>query len=281
MPVALQYNSTPERNLLKEGYLAKDRTEELWAGPRQQIFVTTAVEDVTSAVRAGTEEIADVGARFQKIEENIETLEEQCNKEDEDIRCSIRSFFEGAEFYQTKAMVIRDVRLVYAPHEGVGVFGGEIDNWRWPRHTGDFTFLRAYVGPDGKPADYSPDNVPFSPAHHLKVASTPLREGDLVMVAGYPGRTNRLATADLATFMTETYYPYAVERYEQRIAVLEALAADDEELAIKVNRRLRGWNNGLTNNRGMLDGLSKGGLVKVKAESKKSTSVAVVLSSMK
>lgn len=266
VPVALQYNSTAERNLLKEGYLAKNLAEELWAGPRQQIFVTTAVEEVTDKVRAGIEELTDVGERFKKIEANIKSLDESCNAENEDVRCSIRSFFEGAEFYQAKAMVIRDVRLVYAPHEGVGVFGGEIDNWRWPRHTGDFTFLRAYVGPDGKPADYAEDNVPFSPAHHLKVATKPLREGDLVMVAGYPGRTNRLATADLAEFMTDSYYPYAIERYEQRISLLEELAAVDEELAIKVNRRLRGWNNGLTNNRGMLDGLSKGGLVKVKAE---------------
>ncbi len=266
VPVALQYNSTAERNLLKDGYLATDRSEELWAGPRQQIFVTTAVEEVTEQVQEGTEELTDAGERFAKIEENIKSLEERCNAEDEDVRCSIRSFFEGAEFYQAKAMAIRDVRLVYAPHEGVGVYGGEIDNWRWPRHTGDFTFLRAYVGPDGKPADYSEDNVPFSPAHHLKVATKPLREGDLVMVAGYPGRTNRLATADLAEFMTDSYYPYAIERYQQRISVLEKLAAEDPELAIKVNRRLRGWNNGLTNNRGMLDGLSKGGLVKVKAE---------------
>ena len=266
VPVALQYNSTPERNLLEEGYLAKDRSEELWAGPRQRIYVTTAVENVTPAVYEGTEGIADVAERFKKIEANIETIQRACNEEDADVQCSIRSFFEGAEFYQVKALAIRDVRLVYAPHAGVGVYGGEIDNWRWPRHTGDFTFLRAYVGPDGKPADYSPDNVPFAPAHHLKVATKPLAEGDLVMVAGYPGRTSRLATADTVQYVTDTYYPYAVARYEQRIAALEALAAKDADLAIKVNRRLRSWNNGLTNNRGMIDGLSKGGLAGKKAE---------------
>jgi hypothetical protein len=135
VPVALQYNSTAERNLLRDGYLAKDRSEELWAGPRQRIFVTTAVEEVTEKVTAGVGEIADASEQFEKIESNIKSLEKSCNEEDEDIRCSVRSFFEGAEFYMTKAMVIRDVRLVYAPHEGVGVYGGEIDNWRWPRHT--------------------------------------------------------------------------------------------------------------------------------------------------
>lgn len=266
VPVALQYNSTPERNLLEEGYLAANRGEELWAGPQQRIYVTTAVEDVTEAVYAGTEGMTEVAERFAKIEENISGIQKACNAEDEDVRCSVRSFFEGAEYYQLKALAIRDVRLVYAPHAGVGVYGGEIDNWRWPRHTGDFTFLRAYVGPDGKPADYSPDNVPFEPAHHLKVATEPLEAGDLVMVAGYPGRTSRLATADLVRFVTETYYPYAIEQYEQRIELLEGLAAKDPELAIKVNRRLRSWNNGLTNNRGMLDGLGKGGLAGRKAD---------------
>ncbi len=260
VPVALQYNSTPEKNLLQDGYLAKDRTEELWAGPSQRIYVTTSFTDVTDDILAGTADIEDPKARYEAIEKAQNDRVAACEAANADTRCVVRGFFEGAQFFEIQQLELRDIRLVYAPHAGVGVYGGEIDNWRWPRHTGDFTFLRAYVGKDGKPADYSKDNVPFNPPHHLKVATGDLDPGDLVMVAGYPGRTNRLKTSDEVQAAVSSYYPYAIERYEERIATVEALAKDDKDLAIKMNRSLRGWNNGLTNNRGMLEGLSKGGL---------------------
>ena len=99
------------------------------------------------------------------------------------------SFFDGLKYFEIAQMEIKDVRLVYAPAEGIGVFGGETDNWRWPRHTGDWSFLRAYVGKDGKPAAFSKDNVPFKPKHWLKVSTEGIKPGDLVFVTGYPGRT--------------------------------------------------------------------------------------------
>jgi len=269
VPVALQYNSTAERNLLEEGFLAQDRAAELWAGPSQRIYVTTAFTDVTDEILAGSAEIEDPKARYEAIEDARNERVAACEKAHDDTRCVVRDFFEGAQYYEIQQLELRDIRLVYAPHAGVGVYGGEIDNWRWPRHTGDFTFLRAYVGKDGKPADYSKDNVPFQPEHHLKVATSALEPGDLVMVAGYPGRTNRLKTSDEVASATNSYYPYAIERYEQQISTVEALAKEDKDLAIKMNRRLRGWNNGLTNNRGMLEGLSKGGLAEQKASEEK------------
>ena len=254
---ALQYNSTPEDNLLVNGYLAKERGTEKWAGPTARVYVTTAFTDVTNEVLGGTDAIDDDKKRSEEIGKRRKDLVAKCEEGKADTRCRVASYFEGAQFFQIEQLEIRDIRLVYAPHAGVGVFGGEIDNWRWPRHTGDYSFYRAYVGKDGKPADHSADNVPYKPPHHLELASQPLKAGDLVMVAGYPGRTTRHKTADEVRNAVDWYYPYAIKRFEQYIEVLEALAKEDKGLAIKAASSLRGLNNVLTNNKGMLDGLTK------------------------
>ena len=120
------------------------------------------------------------------------------------------SFFEGLKYFEIAQLEIRDVRLVYAPAEGIGVFGGETDNWRWPRHTGDWSFLRAYVGKDGKPAAYSKDNVPYKPAHWLKVSAQGAKPGELVFVVGYPGRTMRHRTYAEIKETTEWALPRSV-----------------------------------------------------------------------
>jgi hypothetical protein len=263
---ALQYNSTPEDNLLVNGYLAADRKAEKWAGPTARVYVTTAFTDVTDKVLAGTDAIADDKARSEEIDKHRKELVASCEKGKSDSRCRVASYFEGAQFFQIEQLEIRDIRLAYAPHAGVGVFGGEVDNWRWPRHTGDYSFYRAYVGKDGKPADHGADNIPYKPPHHLSIASQPLKSGDMVMVAGYPGRTNRLRTADEVRNAVDWHYPRAIKRYEQTIAVLESLTKEDKALAIKAASSLRGLNNVLTNNKGMLDGLTKGGLFDRKTE---------------
>ena len=256
---ALQHNSTPESNLLENGYLAKDHSEERWAGPGSRVYVTTSFADVTDKVYAGTDKIEDDKARYEKIAQNRKELVNQCESAKENVSCRVASFFEGAQYYQIEQLEIKDVRLVYAPHAGVGVYGGEIDNWRWPRHTGDFSFLRAYVSKDGKSAEFSKDNVPFKPSSHLKVAQKPLAPDDFVMVAGYPGRTSRLKTADEVRSAAEWSYPRSIARFEEYLKVLEELAKDPE-LAIKTASFRRGLNNALTNYKGMRDGLVKGGL---------------------
>ena len=110
------------------------------------------------------------------------------------LRCTVTSFFDGLKYFEIAQLEIQDVRLVYAPADGIGNFGGETDNWRWPRHTGDWSFFRAYVGKDGKPAAFSKDNVPYKPAHWLPVQPAGIKQGDLVFVVGYPGRTQRHQT---------------------------------------------------------------------------------------
>ena len=260
----LQENSTPQENLLSDGFLAKSREEERSGGPLARVYVTRAFKEVTDEVLGGLEAV-DAAERYKKIGERRKALVGACEAGKPEARCQVASFYEGARFFQIEQLEIRDVRLVYAPHAGIGVFGGEIDNWRWPRHTGDYSFLRAYVGADGKPADFAAGNVPYKPPHHLKVASEAVKPGDFVMVAGYPGRTSRLKTAGEAAEAAEWYYPRQIAMYDEYIAVLEAAGKDRPDVAIKAASRLRGLNNYRTNFKGMLDGLVKGKLAEERA----------------
>ena len=255
---ALGYNSTPSENLMHEGFLAKRRAQEKWAGPTARVYVTRAFTDVTDSVRAGLEKIRDRKARNTAIEDREKDLVAKCEKQP-GTRCEVASYFGGGQYLLIEKLEIRDVRLVYAPHEGIGNFGGEIDNWRWPRHAGDFSFLRAYVGKDGQPADHSPDNVPYQPRMHLSVADQPLRQGDLVFVAGYPGRTMRLSTADETAEAVDWYYPKRVRLFEEYLALIEKLGKDDSDVAVKARPLERGLANALTYTKGSLEGLTKGG----------------------
>jgi hypothetical protein len=263
---ALQQNSTPQQNMLKDGFIAKTRADERSNGPASRVFVTQKVSEVTPAVLAGIDAVKDDQARFKKIESRQKDLVAACEKGRPQVRCTVAKFYEGAQYFQIEQLEIRDVRLVYAPPASIGNYGGEIDNWRWPRHTGDFTVFRAYVGKDGQPADYSAENVPFHPPHHLKLATKALEPGDLVMVAGYPGRTYQLLTHTEVEDAVQWGYPHRLEMTEQYIGVAEALAKEDKAVAIKAASLLRGLNNVLTNTKGQLDGLIKGGLAAEKTK---------------
>ncbi len=263
----LQFNSTPGRNLLKDGYLAKTREEELPNGPGSRVFVTTSVADVTGAIVGNIDSKATDRERYDLIQRRIKERVAACERSGR--RCNVASFFDGLKYFEIAQMEIRDVRLVYAPAEGIGVFGGETDNWRWPRHTGDWSFLRAYVDKDGSPAAFSKDNVPFRPKHWLKVSSDAVKPGDLVFVAGYPGRTQRHQTFAQVKETTEWTMPRSIRLAQEQLAILDQLSKQDKALAIKVAGRVQGLNNGLTNQKGMLEGLVKGGsLAKKQAQEK-------------
>ena len=253
----LQYNSTPARNLLKDGFLAKSREEELSNGPGSRVFVTTSVAEVTSAITGDIDPKTTDRERYGLIEHRIKERVAACEKGGR--RCNVASFFGGLKYFEIAQMEIKDVRLVYAPADGIGVFGGETDNWRWPRHTGDWGFLRAYVGKDGTPAVYSKDNVPYRPKHWLKIAQEGEEPGDLVFVAGYPGRTQRHQTYEQVKETTEWAMPRSIQMAEEQLAILERLSKQDKAIAIKVAGRVLGLNNGLTNQKGVLEGLVKGG----------------------
>lgn len=262
---ALQFNSTKEKDLLHDGYLAKTRADEKSNGPAARVFVTRGARDVTQDVRGDVDSLPDPKKRFDLIEQRQKALVASCEKGRPDVRCSVQSFFDGETYMLIEQLELRDIRLVYAPAEGVGNYGGEVDNWRWPRHAGDFTFFRAYVGPDQLPADFNAKNVPYKPKHHLTIAKEPLAPSDLVFVAGYPGRTSRLKTSTEVAEAVDWFYPRRIRFCDEYIALLDKLAKEDKELAIKGRSLWRGLSNALTNTKGQLEGLVKDGLAAKKA----------------
>ena len=142
----------------------------------------------------------------------------------------------GTDFYLVRQLELRDVRLVYAPPNAIGNYGGEVDNFVWPRHAGDFTLLRAYVGKDGKPADYAPDNVPYVPPAHLQVSTRNVKEGDFAMLAGYPGVTFRHRMASEFANQIDWQLPSRVALYQGMIDTIEAASAKDEAARVQLRR---------------------------------------------
>ncbi|AUX48562.1 hypothetical protein SOCE26_101000 [Sorangium cellulosum] len=263
---ALQYNSTPEQDLLTNGYLARSRAEEKWAGPTARVFVTQAFRDVTGEVRRGIEAIRGDLERYKEIQRRRKQLVAACEQGRPEVRCSVAEYFGGGQYSLIEQLEIKDLRIVYIPHEGIGNFGGDVDNWRWPRHSGDFAFFRAYVGKDNRPAGHAAENVPYRPAHHLKLASAPLHPDDFVMVAGYPAVTNRLRTAAEVEAAVSWQYPKRVSFYEESIALLDELSKKDPAVRIKAQPTIQGYSNYLLKTRGLLDGLVEGGLAREKAK---------------
>lgn len=261
---AIQLNSTPEKNLIKDGFSAPTPADELSAGPNARIYVLEAITDVTAQAKAAMAAAGnDPVARADALEAFEKKTTAACEAEP-GYRCRVYSFMGGITYRLFKNLEIRDVRLAYAPPSSVGKFGGDIDNWMWPRHTGDFSFYRAYVGKDGKPAAFSKDNVPYRPKHWLKIADTPLRESDFVMVAGYPGRTDRYALVAEFENTQAWRYPAISKAYKDQIALVEAAGKTNPDIAVKYASALAGWNNTSKNFDGQLEGFKRNGVLAIK-----------------
>jgi hypothetical protein len=244
-------NSTPQRDLLANGFLAKTMDEELPAAPGSRVFVTEEVANVTN--RVITPDVAKLTgkARVDAIEKNQKALVAECEK-DAGYRCTVPSFYGGLEFYRIKQLEIRDVRLVHAPAVGIGKFGGDTDNWMWPRHTGDYGFYRAYVSRDGKAAEFSKDNVPYKPKHFLKIAKEGVKEGDFIMAMGYPGRTNRHRLPSEVAFTFDWNYPAFVKASGETLAIIERETKNDPAAKLKYAGQVAGVNNYYKNRKGMI-----------------------------
>jgi len=253
---AIQLNSTPERNLMREGFYADTLADEISAGPATRMYVLDSIADVTADIRPALDAEEDPLARSQRLDQLEKALIARCENTP-GIRCRLYSFMGGNQYRLFRNLEIRDVRLVYAPPGGVGAFGGDIDNWMWPRQTGDFAFYRAYVGPDGVPADYAEDNLPYRPAQWLDIADTPLATGDFVMAAGYPGRTNRYALASEFEQTEQWTYPTIIQHYRALIDMVKARGEDDEEIDIRYASMVRGWENTMKNYAGQLEGFAR------------------------
>jgi hypothetical protein len=250
----LQYNSSVDNNLIEKGFLARTRAEEKPAAPGRKVWVTVAVEDVTREARLGTENLTGK-ALLDRLEANNKNLIQKC--EDEYHHCRVFEFYGGAKYYRLKQLEIKDLRVVYAPTDAIGKFGGDIDNWMWPRHTGDFGFYRAYVGKDGKPAPYSKDNVPFHPPAYLKISKKGIHDGSFVMVAGYPGRTNRHRISMEVRHQFQWYYPVMQKILSDWSGIIAEVSRENPEAGVKYASRVAGLNNYAKNFQGMIEGFGR------------------------
>jgi hypothetical protein len=271
---ALQYNSTPENDYLRNGFLARERGQEIQATPDSRVYVTTAIEDVTKSILAAFPRNNSDEERARTITRRRRAMIDQCEKVG-GVRCLVPSFFGGAQYQKITQMEIRDVRLVYAPALGVGNFGDEIDNWMWPRHTGDFAFYRAYVGQDGKAADHSAENVPYRPKHHLKISTRNLSEGDLVMIAGFPGTTHRYVTAMEMENAQAFELPTSV-RYRTMLAqLLQERGRESRDIALRNASRIQSLENFQKKHTGTLEAFARGRYLEVKQQEEASLRAAL------
>ena len=260
----IQYNSSPERNLIDNGYIAPDRAAELPANPDYRVLVTVGFDDVSKQVldaargRSGRD-------YYEAVEAARKAIVAECESEP-GYRCSVANMYYGSAFYRIRQLELRDIRLVYAPPRAIGNYGDEIDNFMWPRHTGDFTILRAYVGKDGKPAPYSPDNVPYQPPSHLQVAKDGPKAGDFAMLAGYPGITYRHRTAAEFADQVGKALPQRVAVLDALIQAIEAAGKADAQARTRYASQLQSLKNNRKRAAGELEGLLRSDAVRRRAE---------------
>lgn len=260
---AIQRNSTPEHNYITNGFLAKTRASELPGGPNSLVYVTDKVENVSERVLKGLTADMSGRARHEAVEKRVKDLIAECET-DKMYRCSVPAFHRGLEYYRIRQMMIRDVRLVYAPSDKIGNFGGDIDNYEWPRHTGDYSFLRAYVGKDGRPADPSPDNVPYKSKDFLVVSAEGLKAGDGILLAGYPGRTSRYKLPAEIRFARDTAFPLKVSELQADLAVMADATQGDAAAAVRYASVVKSINNVLKKTQGLLDGFARKDIAAIK-----------------
>ena len=260
---AVQRNSTPEHNYIVNGYLAKTRDAELPGGPNTLVYVTEKVENVTDRVLKGLSANMSGKERHEQVESRIKQLIAECES-DKAYRCSVPAFHRGLEYYRIKQLMVRDVRLVYAPADSVGNFGGDIDNYEFPRQAGDFSFLRAYVGKDGRPADPSPDNVPYKSKDFLVVSAEGLKNGDPILLAGYPGRTSRYKLPSEIRFARDVDYPAKVASITADLSVIAASTMGNPAWDVRYASVAKSLNNVLKKTQGLLDGFARKDIAAIK-----------------
>jgi hypothetical protein len=265
---SVQAASSPANDYITHGFLAKRREDEIVA-KGLTCKITQSYQDVSDRVLASAQGIQDPAERLMKISETIRAIESEENQKYKGMACEISEMFTGKTYVLFRYQIIRDVRLVYVPQRDIGEFGGESDNWEWPRHTGDFSFLRAYVAPDGSPADYSAQNVPYKPKKHLIVNPDGVNEGDFVFILGYPGRTFRNMPARYIRYQERYQMPYIANLFEEQIATMKALGKNDKDLEIRVASRIKQLANVSKNYRGKLEGFKNLNLVNKKLDEDK------------
>jgi hypothetical protein len=237
----IQSHSSIENNLLKDGFWAMNKSEEL-ANPGLTAMLVNRIEDVTDQVLAGVSDEMSNKEKQSKIDQNLEMIRSKAEKEEHQ-EVMIRPFYYGNKYYLFVTTTFRDVRLVGAPPESIGKFGADTDNWVFPRHNADFALFRIYAGKDNLPADYSEDNVPYKPAHHLPVSMKGVKEGDFTMVFGFPGRTREYLPAVAIEQIVDVINPGRIAIRDASLKVMDQYMRADEAIRLQYASKFAGIAN--------------------------------------
>ena len=264
---AIQSHSTIENNYLLSGFWASSNAEEKTNVDLTASFLIR-MEDVTNEVLSSINPQTKPAEINAKIDEIIKNLEKK-SVEGTHYNAEVKSFFEGNEYYLFVYETFNDVRLVGAPPSAIGKFGGETDNWMWPRHTGDFSLFRVYTSPEGKPASYSPANIPYKPKHHIPISLKGVAKNDFTMVLGYPGSTERYLPSEGVKMLFEQSNPIKIKIREKRLLIIKEGMEADPETKIKYAAKYAQISNYYKYFIGQNQGLRKLQVIKKKQEGEK------------
>lgn len=256
--------SSPENDYLTNGFWAKNHEEEL---KPESLYVRFFVrmDDVSERILSLVDENMDEKEREKTINKEISKIEAE-NNEDGKYIVSVKSFYNGNEYYYFVYQDYTDVRLVGTPPSSIGKFGGDTDNWEWPRHTGDFSVFRVYADANGEPAEYSQNNIPLKPKYHLPVSIKGFEEGDFSMILGYPGRTNRWMNAAGIEQNVKYAYPAWVESSKVGMDAMKKHMDKDQAVKLNYASKYSGVSNYWKNRQGMIDALTEHKTAKTKAK---------------
>ena len=261
---SLQRNSAKDSvDYTVEGFLAKNKSEELPA-IGQHAYVLKSMSDVTAEILASVKGVDDLTEREKKIEQKITEMEKVAEENRDDRYCYIATNFNGKQYVKYLFNKYQDVRIVFAPPGAIGNYGGDIDNWMWPRHTGDFTYLRVYQAPDGTGAKYSEDNIPLKPDNYLKIAKTDLKDGDMTFILGYPGRTMRYRSSYSVEWNLNRAYNTLIKKYQSILDIITEMSDKSQDAKIRLASYDAGLNNSMKNYQGNVDGMRSSDFVENK-----------------
>lgn len=264
---AIQENSTAANDLITNGFHAKTKAEELKSSYSGRL--TEKVLDVTSRVKAALDTCKTLESREAAFKAISDTITKKYTEFPER-NARVVPMNDGNEYVLFVLRNFGDIRLVYAPPRSIGEYGGEVDNWMWPRHTGDFSMMRAYAAKDGKTSGkYSEGNVPFVPKRFLKISASGIKENDVTLIMGYPGRTTRYRTSIETAFALNYSYPQTIAALNAGIKGMEEAYQNDKELEIEYASIVKSYMNSLKNFEGNIAGLSKNGLIAQKQAEEK------------
>ena len=259
----IQKHSSVEHDYLKDGFWARTRADEL-PNPGLTVRFLERMEDVTAAVLKGYKEKMTEEQRQALVKKNADRIKAQAVKEGNGLKASVEALYYGNQYFLFVFREYRDVRLVGAPPSSIGKFGGETDNWMWPRHTGDFSIFRIYAGKDNLPADYSESNVPYRPRMSLKISRAGVKEGDFTFVYGCPGFTQEYVHSEAVKYIQDISDPEKIALRTTRLNIMKKYMDQSQAVRIQYSSKYAGVANAWKKWQGEEKGLRKNHVVPVK-----------------